>query len=139
MDIPKYLYHATYRPLLKSIWKDGLIPGGQDFRNFDWAGKFVYLAQAPGNAESFVEVSENDDIPEDWLDEVVVLQIDTAGIKPELLAPDSNWNPSVTPEDTNWQSYQYNGIIPKTYISIFRDWGVQTDKPRQGRKAATAV
>lgn len=117
-SIPEKLYHATYRPLLRSIKKHGIVPGGKRFKNFDWSKNFVYLAEQPENAISFVEVAENDDIPEDWIDDIVVLEVDVSKLNLTKMAPDENWNPAVADDEVGYRSFQYDGIIPTDAIKV---------------------
>lgn len=117
-EIPEKLYHGTFRPLLDEILTDGIIPGGKDTQNFDWAGKFVYLAETAGNAISFVEVSENEDIPEEWFDDIIVLEIDVSKLDLTKMSPDENWNPSTGEGDEGYRSFQYGGIISPDSITV---------------------
>lgn len=115
-EVPKYLYHATFRPLVKSIKKSGIIPGGNDIRAFDWCDKnYVYLTVSDGMAESFIDCAENDDIPEDWFGDYVILTIDTDKLDKTNLARDINFNSSDEDED-NFSSYMYAGTIPTSAI-----------------------
>jgi hypothetical protein len=117
-SIPEKLYHATYRPLLRSIKKHGIVPGGKRIKNFDWSKNFVYLAEQPENAISFVEVAENDDIPEDWIDDIVVLEVDVSKLDLTKMTPDENWNPDVSDEEVGYRSFQYDDIIPTEAIKV---------------------
>jgi hypothetical protein len=119
MYLPDFLYHATYRPLMTSIEEKGIVPGGVDYKNFDWSKDFVYLAANSENAISFIECSENEDIPEDWLDDIVVVSIDVSKLDRSKLFRDENWNPSMSDnEPDGWQSYQYSGTIPPDAINL---------------------
>jgi len=116
---PTVLYHATYMPLVESIMKHGIVPGGKKLKNFDWSKNFVYLAADKNNAISFVECAENDNIPEEWLDEIVVFSVDVSKLDKSKLSPDEHWNPSVADDEADgWQSYQYSGIIPPDAINL---------------------
>lgn len=117
-EIPEKLYHATYRALLDEILSDGIIPGGKDIQNFDWSKKFVYLAETAENAISFVENAENESIPEEWLEDIVVLEVDVSKLDLTNMAPDEHWNPSVEDGDEGYQSFQYNGIVPPEAIKV---------------------
>lgn len=111
----KYLYHGTFKPLLNSIKQKGIIPGGVDHKNYDWAGNYVYLADDDSQALSFVECTENDNIPEDWYDQIIVLTIDVSKLDLRKLYWDRNWNPV----ECFVKSYQYDGIIPPEAIVDF--------------------
>jgi hypothetical protein len=113
------LYHATFIPLIESIKKHGIIPGGTDVRNFDWANKeYVYLSNDPIAAESFVECSENEDIPEDWYHQIIILAIDVSKLNKAKLQRDINFNPSNFGGEYrgHTDSYMYKGNIPPNAI-----------------------
>lgn len=102
LDQPKYLYHATYKPLLKSITKNGL---GNTYRK-NWSDSkhgVVYLAKDPDVAESYAESSQN--VKEDWLDEIIILKIDTNDLDKTKLELDKNV------QDNDGDTLQYHGII----------------------------
>jgi hypothetical protein len=87
--IPAVLYHATYRPLLSLIQRHGLGgPGSEQKRWEDSVSGTVYLATNPDVAESYAETSET--VPDEWLDEIVVLSINTAKLNPEQFSIDAN-------------------------------------------------
>lgn len=117
-NIPDKVYHATYRALLDEILDGGIVPGGKDIQNFDWSGKYVYLAETPENAISFVENAENESIPEEWLDDIVVLEVDVSKLDLTNMAPDENWNPSIEDGEEGYRSFQYNGIVPPEAIRV---------------------
>lgn len=101
--LPDILFHATYEPRLKSIQEHGL--GATDLKNWD-DSKFgvVYLAVSSDVARSYAETS--DMVPEDWLDTIVVLRINTALIDRDRLAIDGNVL------DNDGDTLQYEGVIP---------------------------
>ena len=113
LEIPNILYHATYKPLLKSIKKEGLIPG----KRVNWDNgnehykNYIYLSDDPYAAESYAETS--DLVNEDWLDNIVILQINTNSLDKNKFEIDTNNQQ----EDT----FQYKGIIPNSCISIYED------------------
>jgi hypothetical protein len=115
--IPKLLYHATYRALVNDILKDGLkiCP---NIRNFDWCQKGIYLASSPGIAESFAEVSENENIPEDWIDDIVVLEINTKLLDKNSFVKDPYWNIDVETLDETNLSFLYKKDIPPPAIKV---------------------
>lgn len=111
-NIPATLYHATYRPLLKSIKKYGL---GGDKAQAKWEDSVpgvVYLALDPNVAESYAETS--DMVPDEWLDEIVILKISTVGLDKNKFDIDSNV------QDNTGDTIQYTGIIPVTNISLVK-------------------
>ena len=117
-EIPEKLYHATYRPLLEEILSGGIVPGGSNIQNFDWAGKFVYLAETVENAISFVEVSENEDIPEEWFGDIVVLEVDVSKLDLTKMMPDENWNPATAEGEEGYRSFQYEGVVSPDSITV---------------------
>lgn len=107
-NIPATLYHATYRPLLKSIKKYGL---GGDKAQAKWEDSkpgVVYLALDKDVAESYAETS--DVVPDEWLDEIVILKVSTAGL--DL----NNFNIDSNVQDNEGDTLEYHGIIPVTNI-----------------------
>ena len=120
-DLPSVLYHATYKPRLKSIKLKGLGAGGK--RNWeDSQHGVVYLALDPNVAESYAETS--DMIPEEWLDQIVILKISTAGLDPNKFGIDSNV------QDNSGDTVEYHGVIPVSNISLYKQ-GVAEDLDAQ--------
>jgi len=106
-QIPQILYHATYKPLLDGIMQSGL--GGNNRKNWeDSVSGTVYLAYDKYQAESYAETS--DMVPEDWLDEIVVLQISTNGLDESLFSVDKN--------NLSGDTLEYIGIIPPKNIKV---------------------
>lgn len=70
------LYHATYGVNEKSILKNGLLlPKGKS--NFGmYSGEYIYLAQTPEIAESYAECADDDIIPQEWFDDIIVFQVE---------------------------------------------------------------
>lgn len=103
------LYHATYRPLLKSIKQHGL---GGDKAQAKWEDSkpgVVYLATDPDVAESYAESS--DVVPEEWLDAIVVLKINASGLDQSKLMTDQNVL------GNQGDTLEYHGVIPVSLIS----------------------
>jgi hypothetical protein len=110
VNLPSVLYHATYKPRLKSINLKGLGGGGK--RNWeDSKPGVVYLALDPSVAESYAETS--DIVPEEWLDNIVILKISTAGLDPNKFYIDSNV------QDSAGDTVEYHGVIPVSNISMY--------------------
>lgn len=113
LEIPNILYHATYKPLLKLIKKEGLIPG----KRINWDNvnehykNYVYLSDDPYTAESYAETS--DLVNEDWLDNIIILQINTSNLDKNKFEIDTN--------NQQKDTFQYKGIIPNSCISIYED------------------
>ena len=109
--IPSVLYHATYKPRLKSIKLKGLGAGGK--RNWeDSKSGVIYLALDPNVAESYAESS--DMVPDEWLDQIVILKISTAGLDPSKFSIDSNV------QDNTGDTVEYHGVIPVSNISLYK-------------------
>ncbi len=118
--IPEFLYHATFNALVPGIESKGLIPNGQDFKNFEDVESGVYLSNDYGFAGSMVENTENPNIPEKWFNEIVVLVISTKNLDPKKFDEDPNVN---LPEEPNGvKSYIYKGIIPPSEIKEIVDF-----------------
>ena len=98
-----YLYHATYGPLLKSIKANGLGNTTQSQWTDSQPG-VVYLARDPEVARSYAEAAES--VPEEWLDDIVVLQISQADLDPKLLHVDRNV------QDNAGDTLEYHAVIP---------------------------
>jgi len=110
-DVPSVLYHATYKPRLKSIQSKGLGSGGK--RNWEDSQRgVVYLALDPDVAESYAETS--DMVPDEWLDQIVMLKISTAGLDPNKFGIDSNV------QDNAGDTIEYHGVIPVSNISLYK-------------------
>lgn len=74
--IPEILYHATYKPLLDSIERNGL--GGRGSQPFweDSMPGLVKLSSSSNVARNYAEESKS--VREDWLDEIVILEVDAS-------------------------------------------------------------
>lgn len=106
------LYHATFSARLPSIREHGL--GARQFKNWEISedGK-LYFATDPYVAESFCEAAE--DVENDIYDSgIVVLQVDSSCLDPELLCPDGNQK-----EECN--TIAYKGIVPYERLHIWND------------------
>ncbi len=108
MDFPDKLYHATYRPLLASIQNHGLAGAGCRKNWDDSKEGVVYLALDPEVAESYAETADN--VPDEWLDDIVILAILTSQL--DLACLTSDGNVQNNPGDT----LEYHGIIPWSAI-----------------------
>ena len=112
IEVPKYLYHATFKPLLKKIKSEGL--GGVSVKQLWDFSKIgvVYLALDANVAYSYAEIGfdENDDIPESWKDEIIVLVIDTENLDKTKFYLDSNVL------DNEGDTIEYHGLIPFNHV-----------------------
>lgn len=112
------LYHATYKQFLNSIKTKGL---GNTRRKM-WSDSktgVVYLADDPWVAESYAETSdwvEERDDPDIYLDNIVILEIDTSKLDASKLFVDSNVLLDKGEENSTWE---YHGIIPWEACKIF--------------------
>lgn len=108
VSIPRYLYHATFRPLLKKIKSEGL--GGMSSKQLwdDSEPGVVYLSLDPYVAYSYAETAfdDNEDIPESWEDKIIVLVIDTDNLDSKRFSLDRNVL------DNEGDTVEYHGIIP---------------------------
>lgn len=105
-----FLYHATYKPLLQSIKENGL---GSEKSKRNWNDSkpgYVYLTKDKDVAISYAETS--DTVPEEWLDEIIVLRIDIEKIDKTKLGLDTNVL------DNKGDTLQYRGIIPFSSIKV---------------------
>lgn len=101
----KNLYHATYRPVLANIRRQGLGGSAAQAKWEDSEPGVTYLALDPDVARSYAETS--DVVPDEWLDQIVVLAIDATQLDPRLLRRDRN----VLDDDS---TLEYHGVIPAT-------------------------
>lgn len=99
----QYLYHATYRPLLKSIQDKGLGNTTQSQWTDSQPG-VVYLARDSEVARSYAEAAES--VPEEWLDQIVLFKINLADLDPKLLHVDRNV------QDNTGDTLEYHAVIP---------------------------
>lgn len=123
--IPEKLYHATYKQFLKSIQQDGL----GNTKNKMWEDSksgVVYLANDPWVAESYAETSEWVDEQEDpdiYLDNIIILEIDTSKLDTDKLEIDKNVLLDEEEENATWEYY---GVIPwevcKIFDSSLQEW-----------------
>ena len=118
------LYHATYKPLLKSIQANGLGGGGAQTKWTDSKPGVVYLAKDPDVAVSYAETS--DEVPEEWLDQIVVLAISTDSLDTSKLKDDEN----VLDDDS---TLEYHGVIKKFKLGENFADGKKKGKSRPGR------
>jgi len=109
-DIPQYLYHATYKPLLKKIKERGLDTNDSKKAWDDSVPGYVYLALDPYVAESYAESSEM--VPDSWLDNIIILKVDTNKLDKSKLFIDQNI------QDNEGDTLEYRGVIPWEALSL---------------------
>ena len=102
-DTEEYLYHATYQPLIKSIKAKGLGNTTQSQWTDSQPG-VVYLARDPEVARSYAETAES--VPEEWLDQIVVLKISKKDLDADRLNADRNV------QGNTGDTLEYHAVIP---------------------------
>lgn len=114
-----YLYHATYKELLPLIKKEGL--GGSSSKpNWeDSKSGVIYFARTPEIAESYAETAEN--VPEEWLDDIIILRVDKNVLDSDKLFYDKN---VLTYDDEEKDTFEYHGIVNFSDIDIIADGGL---------------
>lgn len=110
INLPDKLYHATYGPLLTSIQNNGLAGVGCLKNWEDSKDGVVYLALAPEVAESYAEAADN--VPDEWLEAIVVLAIPVSRLDLTRLTLDSNV------QNNSGDTLEYSGIIPWSAIEV---------------------
>jgi hypothetical protein len=123
MNTPQYLYHATYKPLLKKIKEKGLDTNDSKKAWEDSVSGYVYLALDPYVAESYAEESEM--VPESWLDNIIILKVDTSKLDKSKLFIDQNV------QNNEGDTLEYRGTIPWEALSLqtLNEVGEATLKP----------
>lgn len=109
VDIPEILYHATYKPLLSKIKQNGLDTTKSKKAWEDSKPGLVYLATDIDVAGSYAEAS--DMVPDSYLDNIIVLHIDTSKLDKSKLNIDKNV------QDNEGDTLEYSGVIPFSAIS----------------------
>ncbi len=111
-----HLYHATYGPVLDYIELYGLGANPPERINA-WEGlsseNLVYLAHTPDAAEAFAENADNEELPEEWLWDIVILEVKIDDLNIDQLSFDSNHQ-----IEEPFKTFQYQGIIPWNLIKI---------------------
>ncbi len=111
---PQFFYHATYKPRLKSILKKGIIPNFPK-KNWEDSEDLVYIDTDYDSAVSCCESSEA--VPEEWLDEIVVIKIDSSKLDKSKIKRDENVH-----VDSGYTSFSYDGIIyPSYFVEIIHE------------------
>jgi hypothetical protein len=117
------LYHATYKPFLDSITKNGLGGSGAQTQWEDSKPGYVYLAKDPEVARSHAEA--NEEVPDEYIDDIVVLSIDTSQLDQNNLEDD----PNVMDDDS---TLAYKGVIPTSAFVINEDLRAWFGKGKKG-------
>ena len=106
------LYHATYAALQESIREHGLCRA--QIRKKSWedcSSEYIYLCLDADCAIAFCEAS--DDVPEQWLNEIILIAVDAEKLDICLFALDEN---IINTERLT--AYQYRGDIPMSVIEF---------------------
>ena len=110
-----FFYHATYKPYLKRIKETGYIKPGV-VKNWGISNsKVIYLSRYLDDAISFAEEAEN--VPKEYLNQIVVLKIDPKFLDLDKLDIDHNqwydYGNEVNPESPEtWVQFEYADSIP---------------------------
>lgn len=124
----KTLYHATYKPYWEEIQKDGFIRPG---KHSNWPDifktyRYTYLSVDYDNAVSYAETAE--DVPEEYLDQIVVLEIDADKLDVDSLNADENqiydsWNDEgrSIEDPSTWVELEYDKPIPVSAVRKVHD------------------
>lgn len=120
------VYHATYKPYWEEIKKEGFIKPG---KHQNWGDAFktkynIYLSKDYYNALSYAETAE--EVPEELLNQIVVLEIDANKLDVDHLDPDNNqvydYDGEVQLEDPlTWVELQYDLPIPVSAVKKVHD------------------
>jgi hypothetical protein len=108
-----YLYHATYKPILKKIKEHGLDTRMSKKAWEDSIPGYVYLALEPDVAFSYAESSE--EVPDEWIDQIIILKIDRYSLDQDKLFIDQNVLDNVG------YTLEYRGVIPWEYVVDIED------------------
>lgn len=109
VNVPPVLYHATYKPLLSKIKQNGLDTTKSKKAWEDSKPGLVYLATDIDVAGSYAEAS--DMVPDSYLDNIIVLHIDTSKLDLSKLTIDRNV------QDNVGDTLEYNGVIPFSAVN----------------------
>ena len=119
------LYHATYGAFVDSIMKNGLGGTGAQTQWEDSLPGHVYLARDPEVAESHAEA--NEEVPDEYIDDIVVFAIDTSKLDMDKLGDD----PNVMDDNS---TLAYKGVIPTSALMMAEGKRVPRKK---GQKAGS--
>lgn len=119
----KVVYHATYKPYWEEIKKEGFIKSGKH-QNWNISQSYIYLSKDYYNALSYAETAE--DVPEELLNQIIVLEIDADKLDVDHLDPDHNqvydYDGEVQLEDPlTWVELQYDLPIPVSAVKKVHD------------------
>ena len=122
-EVSGKLYHATYKPFIDSIMKNGLGGSGAQTQWEDSKPGYVYLAKDPEVAVSHAEA--NEEVPDEYINNIVVLEIDASKLDQDSLEDDTN----VMDDDS---TLAYKGVIPTSAFVITEDLRAWFGKGKKG-------
>jgi hypothetical protein len=131
VEVPKYLYHGTFKPLLDKIKSEGLKIEGTVKNYSDSEEGLVYLAKTPEEAEAFAAVSET--VPDEWIDQIVVLKIDIDKLDKNKVEEDPNVR------DTEVMTYQYSQDIPPEALEVIINEAATTPSEHKTKRLDITV
>lgn len=105
-----YLYHATYGEYKNSIKKHGLKSDSGNKNYSDSESGKLYLAKDPHVARSYAETS--DEVPEHYLDNIVVYKVHKKNLDPSKIHADKNVR------DGGDSTVEYHDNIPHKHLRI---------------------
>jgi hypothetical protein len=121
--LPEKLFHATYKVHLDSIMKHGLDSSRGKKNWSDSAVNTVYLADSPESAESYAETSELiEEDNEEWLDEIVILEIETRHLDITKISQDKN-------VIYFCGTFEHIGVIEPEFVKIYKPIPTQSASP----------
>lgn len=113
---PFLLYHATYGAYLASIKQKGLIPRYHCVWKDCQYG--IYLASDEEEAISYPETTDNPDIPDEYLDDIIVFEIKTSDLNLSKLSPDPHVIWGENPLD--YSTWIYRDSIPYVKLRLLQ-------------------
>jgi hypothetical protein len=109
--IPSILFHATFNANINSIKQQGLNPYYNGIvKCWEDCKNGIYLHSDPDVASDYTMESSNPNIPEEWFDDIIALEINTSSLDISLFSHDPN-----LPEE-HIDSFLYEGVIPFSAI-----------------------
>lgn len=110
------LFHATYAARLENILATGLgHDSAPEIGNYEDSKRgVVCLADSVDVAISYAETS--DVVPDSWLDQVVVLQVNSAMLDASKLMPDTNVQ-FEKGEDPS--TFEFHGVIAPDLLTLY--------------------
>jgi hypothetical protein len=108
-------YHATYEKHLPSIIRHGLDVSKRTRKSWSFSEKVIYLSTLGEVAHSYADCS--DDVPEKWLYEIIVFEIDEQHLDLSKLKIDRNVHQEQDC-DAVINCFEYHGVIPPNVLKM---------------------